>query len=223
MKLKRIYAMLMAGVLTVSIAGCSTPSANNGSADAGTASNAVSTEMLDTPALSEVVNGTVGVTISWKSVSGAERYSIFRKTAKENWKSVGTSKSTSFIDKSAVSGTTYTYTVRCVSEDNTKMASDYEKGKSILYLSMPKLVDASSDDDGITIEWEAVTGANGYFIYRKSADGEWSTHLAQVKGGDSLSYTDTTAESGDEYVYTVRAYNNKTMSGFVEDGISGTW
>lgn len=222
MKLKRVYAMLIAGALTAAMAGCAVPSANNGSADVGSATNSVSTEMVDTPVLSDVINGTAGVTISWKSVSGAERYSIFRKTAKENWTSVGTSKSTSFVDKSAVSGTTYTYTVRCVSEDNTKMTSDYEKGKTILYLSMPELVDASSDDDGITIEWEEVTGANGYFIYRKSADGDWSTHLDQVKGGDSVSYTDTTAERGEEYVYTVRAYNNKTMSGFVADGISCT-
>ena len=61
------------------------------------------------------------------------------------------------------------------------------------------------------VKWSQVTGATGYIVYRKGAGKGWA-RIADIKDGSTVNYTDTTAASGTTYTYTVRAYNNDTMS-----------
>lgn len=58
---------------------------------------------------------------------------------------------------------------------------------------------------GVKISWEKMKDAVGYQIYRKAVGKGWSS-IAHVDGGDIVSYTDSTAKSGKQYTYTVRAY-----------------
>ncbi len=59
---------------------------------------------------------------------------------------------------------------------------------------------------GVSITWTPVENSAGYKIYRCEIGGEYE-ELAVVKGFAENSYTDTTAKSGTEYKYTVKAYN----------------
>ena len=61
----------------------------------------------------------------------------------------------------------------------------------------------------------SVSGANGYYIYRKTTTGTW-TLLGKSTTG---SYIDKTAQKGVTYVYTVRAYNGSVLSSFYSTGI----
>lgn len=75
------------------------------------------TKRLANPSLKSATSGNGGITVKWGAVSGTTGYYVYRKTASSGWKHVGTcygTNSTSFVDKSAVKGTTYTYTVRAV-------------------------------------------------------------------------------------------------------------
>ena len=75
-----------------------------------------------------------GVKISWNSVKGAEKYRVFYKNRNGNWVRLGDTTSTGFLDKKVNSGSSYTYTVRCVSADGKKYTSYYNtSGKSIKY------------------------------------------------------------------------------------------
>ena len=67
-----------------------------------------------------------------------------------------------------------------------------------------------------------VKGADGYYVYRKTANTGW-TRIATVKGGTKNSYSDTTAKAGTKYTYTVRAYHGSFRSYFVTKGISCTY
>ncbi|MCD7837576.1 MAG: fibronectin type III domain-containing protein, partial [Clostridiales bacterium] len=68
----------------------------------------------------------------------------------------------------------------------------------------PTISSVSNTTSGVKVTWSEVTGATGYRVYRK-ADGE--TSWTAVKSSTtSTSYTDTTAQSGTVYSYTVRAY-----------------
>ncbi len=71
-----------------------------------------------------------GVKFTWKSAAGAEKYRVYRKTGSGKWTYLAQTGKTSYIDKKAVSGKTYTYMVRA--KDAYGHLSKYDtKGLSI--------------------------------------------------------------------------------------------
>ena len=170
-------------------------------------------QRLATPVLSSVSNGLDGVQVTWKAVPGAENYRVFRKTSSSGWKRVGDTSATSLTDKTAKSGTTYTYTVRCISRDGSNYISAYNTtGKTTKYLSKVTLSTPTNASSGITVKWSKVTGASGYKVYRQAGSStKWST-VATIKSGSTVSWTDTKTSSGTKYTYSVRAYSGKYMS-----------
>ena len=129
--------------------------------------------------------------------------------------------STSYIDKDVSSGKNYTYTVRCINSSATKFTSGYDsKGKSVKYISAPKITKAESVDGGVKISWNKVNGAEKYRVYYKGSKG-W-TRLADTT---STSYTDSKVSSGKTYTYTVRCINSsatKFTSGYDSKGVTVT-
>ena len=155
-------------------------------------------------------NITYGVQVKWSRVTGATGYIVYRKSGSGSWGRIADIKSgstVSYIDKTAASGTTYTYTVRAY---NGSTMGDWHSAKSVKRLSDPKLTSASKVSGGINVRWTRVTGATGYIVYRKSGSGSWG-RIADIKSGSTVSYTDRTAKAGTTYTYTVRAYSGSTM------------
>lgn len=172
------------------------------------AANSMQIKYLTVPKLSKAVNSKDGVTVSWSKISGATEYKVYRKSSSGSWSQIGTSSTTSFVDETAASGTTYYYTVRACCG---KFLSAYNTtGVSVKYLAAPELINAEGKNDSIVIYWNSVPGAQGYYLYRKTTDG-W-TKIATVKGNGTVSYVDTTAQVGVTYTYTIKAYNGKTTS-----------
>lgn len=79
----------------------------------------------------------------------------------------------------------------------------------------PESVAAVNSATGVSITWEQVDDTAGYKIYRRETDGEYM-QIGDVRGFETVAFTDTTAQSGVEYTYTVKAYN-----AFNEGAISG--
>ena len=155
-------------------------------------------------------NITSGVQVKWSQVTGAAGYIVYRKGAGKGWARIADIKSgstVSYTDKTASSGTTYTYTVRAY---NGNTMGDWHSAKSLMRISDTTVTGASNITSGVQVKWSRVTGATGYIVYRKSASGSWG-RIADIKSGSTVSYTDTTAASGTTYTYTVRAYNGSTM------------
>ena len=168
---------------------------------------------LADPTVSSASNITAGVQVKWAKTAGATGYVVYRKTGTGSWSRLATIKSgstTSYTDKSAKSGTNYSYTVRAC---NGSTMSDWHNYKTVKRLSNPAVISASKTSNGINVKWSKVTGATGYVVYRKTANGSWS-RIANIKSGSTTSYTDTKASRGVTYIYTVRAYNGSTMSSF---------
>lgn len=171
--------------------------------------------IIDEPVLKSAENATKGVQVKWNEVNGAESYVVYRKTAGTSWKKLGTVKSTSFVDTKVVSGIKYLYTVRASLDS---VLSSYDKaGVSVYYLATPALSSITNNSGSVKVTWEKVSGAKGYYVYRKtSKKGKW-VKVASVKG---TSYTDKDVKSGGNYYYTVRAYNGKNLSYYVSGGIA---
>lgn len=170
----------------------------------------------DTPRLSSVSRVSNGITVSWNSSKRAKKYIVYRKTSKSGWSNLGTTTSTSFTDKTAKSGTTYYYTVKAQNDYGT---SGYNKtGLEIKYLSAPKLSKVYNNGAGNVLSWVKVTGASGYYVYRKTPSSGWKK-IATIKKGTTASYTDKKVTYGSSYIYTVKAYSGKTVSAYNTTGI----
>ena len=175
------------------------------------------------PKLSSVSNTATGVKISWGKVTGAAKYRVFYKANGEStWHKAGDTTSTSFTWTKAKSGTKYTFTVRCISKDGKSFTSGYDsKGKTITFLSAPKISSLSKTSSGIQIKWGKVTGAVNYKVFRKTAGGSWQA----IGTTTSTSFVDKTAKKGTKYTYTVRCVSKdgKTYtSGYDSTGKSIT-
>lgn len=165
--------------------------------------------VLDTPVLSSISNTASGIKISWNEVTNAEKYRVYRKTADSSWKRIKNTSSTSYTDTTAVSGTTYYYTVRCITSDGTATTSGYDStGLSITYIAAPTLSAVSNTASGVKVTWEAPAGGVNYRVFRKTSNGSWK----KVGDTTSTSYTDTTGKSGTTYYYTVRCIDSEGTS-----------
>ena len=72
---------------------------------------------LSNPTLKSATSASAGITVKWTPVNGCLGYYVYRKTADSNWVRVGVvngANASSYLDKTAKKGVTYTYTVRAV-------------------------------------------------------------------------------------------------------------
>lgn len=151
--------------------------------------------------------------ISWTKVSGATGYVVYQKI-NNKWKSIGTTKATSYINKNAkdhpvITGVTNTYTVRAYRKvGSVSVFGDYSKtgssGKALL--DKPVISQITATSKGLKLQWKKVNGAAGYVIQRYES-GKWVTKKT-IKSSKTLSYTDTTAKKGTTYKYRIKAYCN---------------
>lgn len=170
-------------------------------------SYAAQTTKLSTPALNAPVSTTVGVQVSWNAVKGAAKYRVFLKSG-TSWKKLGDTASTKYTHTAASSGTTYTYTVRCLSKDGKSFTSAFDtKGKSITYIAAPTISSLSNQNNGVKITWNAVKGAAKYRVFLKN-----STSWKKLADTASSTLTHTAVTSGQSYTYTVRCLSKDGKS-----------
>ena len=162
------------------------------------------------PTLKTIENTADGVKITWGSVSGADKYYVYRKTSSGKYSKIGTATKTGYTDKTAKSGTKYYYYVKAVNEAGSSEASG---SKSIYHLADTTLSTPKSTKSGVKLSWKKVTGAEGYVVYRKTGSGSYSK-LATVKGNSKVTYTDASAKKGKKYTYKIKAYKSKTYSAY---------
>lgn len=153
----------------------------------------------------KVGNRADGIQVTWNEVDGAESYNVYRKVSGGSWELLSTETGTIYTDSSAQSGIRYSYRVRAKNGDDL---SSNKHSVSILRLAQPTLK-LLNIYEGVSVKWEPVDGAKTYRVYRMTPEGTWKL----LKSGlTALSYTDTTAEYGQTYSYSVRAYNGGFMS-----------
>lgn len=159
-----------------------------------------------------------GITLKWDAVAGAAKYRVYRATDDgKKWKLLSTVTATSYTDKNVTLGKSYKYTLRA--ENNKNLSAYVKDGWTVKYtLATPSVTKVTTSSDSIKIQWNAVSGAKGYRVYRKaSGETKW-TQLAKVTG---TSYTDKNVKVGSVYTYTLRAYNGSVLSAYNKTGWVG--
>ena len=179
-----------------------------------------------------------GLKILWEASEDTDYYNVYRQGDDGKWSKIGKKiKETSFVDDAAPKAKDTVYTVRsCKLVDDEEILSAYEKtvtGKTLTAaeaeksFASPKLKKASGVNyKTVKVTWKKVSEADGYYVYRKKANGKWKK-LAAVKGADTLSYSDKKCKFGKKYTYTVRAYRQYgevilRSTNYNEKGVTGT-
>jgi fibronectin type 3 domain-containing protein len=88
-----------------------------------------------------------------------------------------------------------------------------------MFLEVPELVSCTKDTSGIILEYKQNENADSYRIYRKTLYTGW-TLLETVAATNEGAYTDKNVIDGTEYIYTVRAVNENSVSYYNTTGIS---
>ena len=155
-------------------------------------------------------------TLTWKVVTGAAKYEVYRARSKDgDYIKYSTVTGTSYTNTSYIeSGSTYYYKVRALDANGT--AGAWSSVVSVTYkqtLSAPTVTGGNDAQGRPTLTWKVVTGAAKYEVYRaRSKDGDYIKY-STVTG---TSYTNTSyIEDGNTYYYKVRALKS--------DGTAGAW
>ena len=150
----------------------------------------------------------------WNQVTGATNYAVYRSEfvdgAWTKWKKLGTAGATakSFTDKTVKSGVNYKYTVKAI---NGGSKSSVGASNNVVYLARPEPT-AINSIYGVKINWNAVSGAESYIVYRKTSVNEQWSEWQQIGTSSTNSYIDSTAVNTGKYKYTVHAVNGNSLS-----------
>lgn len=152
--------------------------------------------------------------LSWKAVDGAVKYWVYRSTDGVSFKYWDTTTRTQYINTGAQFSTTYYYRVKAVNGAN--VVSGFSSTRSILTALAAPTVSITTVGGRPYITWDAVAGANGYYVFR-SVDGKSYSYQGYTT---KTSFTNTDYEVGKVYYYKVKADNSEldTLTGDALDG-----
>ena len=163
-------------------------------------------------------------TLTWKAVSGAAKYEVYRARSKDGtYTKYSTTTGTAYTNSSYLtSGATYYYKVRAL--DANGNAGPYSAVVSVtcrLKLTAPTVTGGTDAQGRPTLKWNAVTGAAKYEVYRaRSKDGDYIKY-STVTG---TSYTNTSyLANGTTYYYKVRALGSDGSYGPYSTPVSVTY
>ncbi len=168
------------------------------------------TPSIAKPTIKSIANTSNAIKLTWGKVGKIDKYELYRKAGSSSWKKLATldKKATSYTDKSVKSGTKYSYKIRACTGD---YKGSFSSAKSIVFLTKVNVTSATSGKTGITVKWGKVSGAKGYYVYRKTGSDSYKK-LATVKSGSTVKYLDKSAKKGKTYTYYVKAYNGSYTS-----------
>ena len=151
-----------------------------------------------------ISNGSSGVILKWKKVTGVSQYKIYKKTGKGAWKELATTKKATYTDRKVTSNTRYDYSIAAL-DKNKKAISVRKLTSGIKYIEAPRITRFKNIENGTEITWTKSNGASKYRIYYKVGNGNWN-YLATVKG---TTYTHKNLKNGKNYSYKVKCLDSK--------------
>ena len=186
----------------------------------GAVSEAVSLKYIAYPKLMGCTSTEIGIRLKWSKVPSAVYYLVYRKTNGSAWKPYALldSEYTSYEDREAKAGVSYTYTVKAI--DENRKHSFYDDGLTMRFLLKPEIKTAQSDTEGVKLTWTKSAGSQGYAVFRKDF-GRANWKLVCLTNDQNETFAvDTTAKHDMPYTYTVRAMWNKNLSAYDEKGVT---
>lgn len=172
---------------------------------------------LNPPALREYKVTANSATLSWKPVSGAIGYRVYRKVG-SNWVKVKTLSGTRYTEKGLAPYSSYRYKVKAYKKKSGK--TFWGKASRVQTVTTlpkaPKFKAFSSTKDAIRVNWQGVK-CDGYQLYMSENGGAY-TKVATVKGASVGTYKIKNLKSGTKYTFKLRAYGRRADTNGVITG-----
>ncbi|MDR3171898.1 MAG: fibronectin type III domain-containing protein [Treponema sp.] len=150
------------------------------------------------------------ISLAWEVTSGATEYRIYRSDNQDSgYEKVQTVSNTSYTDTERSPSTTYWYQISAYNSVEeglkTKAISATTTAQGVTLPDAPQNLreTAIPTANTISIGWDAVAGATGYYVYQ----GENNDLIGTVQA-PTTSYTNTGLTPNTPYSYTVAAYNS---------------
>ena len=147
--------------------------------------------------------------LTWKAVSGAASYRVYRATAKNGAYSViNTTKALTYTNTGAALGTTYYYKVEALNASGKSMGfSAIVEGKVAPVLA----VGYSSVSGKPQLTWKSIPGATEYQVYRST---QQNSGYSKINTTTATRYVNTGAKAGTTYYYRIVAVKGTAASDF---------
>ncbi len=148
--------------------------------------------------------------IRWKKASGVYRYQLQRATSKNGkYTTIATLKpsASSYTDAKRAVEKKYYYRIRVIKRKNgVKSYSDYSAVKSGSTTGVAEITSIASKAGGkLKIQWNEISKATSYQIYRSTSKKGVYLKIATVPAEKGTVYTDKEARTNKAYYYKVRA------------------
>ena len=146
---------------------------------------------------------TTGVSLAWDAVPGVTGYRVFRNVGSGTPNQIAqvAAGTTTYLDNTAIAGTTYTYRVRGYTTPGNTEPSNADNGWRNLAAPTGLAASDGTFATGVNVTWNAVGGATGYRVYRSQDGGEASL----IASPSASPYLDATAIPGVVYGYFVKS------------------
>ena len=158
------------------------------------------------------------ITLTWKKVTGADGYQVYRSTSKKGtYVKIATVKgqtTNKYTDDDLSGGKTYYYKVRAYQTSGTKTGTgSFSSILKAWTVKKPTITKVSGTADGeVTLTWDKVSKAVGYYIYRSTKSNSGFEKIATISSGSTVKYTDDSVKTGTKYYYKIAAISNITGS-----------
>lgn len=179
----------------------------------------VKIDFIPVPENVKTENTLEGIRITWDKVSTVEGYEVYRRIGKNReWTRVAIlsdCNTTQFSDNDVKDRTLYEYRVNTYAG---KLKSNYNQNVTRNMFVAPTVVsDVELKENGFHIRWYISEGVDGYIVSRKNEGENVWVPIGVSADGKQSTYTDTTAESGKRYSYTVSQVIGDYASAYVEN------
>lgn len=166
--------------------------------------------------------GSTYLTLSWKKVSGASGYRVYKyNTASKSYERVATisgGTTTSYNVSELGGATEYRFKVKAYKKVDGVVSwgiASKEHRESTNPFKV-RNVKISKKSTSVTLKWDKVSGATGYQLYRYNTSTKKFEKIQTIRNNTTFSYTDKNWKKGKKYTYKIRAY--KLYNGNVYHG-----
>ncbi len=143
------------------------------------------------------------IQVNWSAVSGATSYQLYISSSSGGTYTtqVYSGSSTTYTLTSLNQGRIYYFKVKATNSSGSSPQSGYVQSNTTLPSPLSFSVSKGTSTANVTVSWDYVSGANIYFIERRTLSGSFGA-LTSISGN---TYQDTAATAGVTYYYRVRA------------------
>ena len=153
------------------------------------------------------------VTLKWKAVYGAEKYAIYRATARNGeYVRQYTTSSTSYANTTSKANVTYYYKVMALASRTASANSAFSNiAARTCDIAAPVVKASNNAETGkVVLKWKPVEGAAKYEVYRSGTKNGTYKLYCTLTG---TTYTNSTANAGYTYYYKVKAISKVMPEG----------